>query len=332
MIFDPPSRPRRRVLGRLLWPILILGAVAVALVVSAAGEETRSELEYLESIQAQTTELARDSAGFGDVVRRLSRVDRTELVAVVDAIRSDVAVGLQFVAEAPPTASLIPVRSMYRQALEAWDAGMLGYASSVLNAANDLESTIVVDTMAEALAELRAGDAIYSDLLAEMERDDVPGPLTSMPTIVLTPLEGSLASLSVGFVDAARSPNNNLALKAGLAVSQIVSDPLWEIDPGDQAVVPATESIVFSVVVSNVGNVVSISETLVLTLTGGPDQVRDRVEIDPLEPDQMITIIFDPLDVEPGGVYEVSAGLELSGADTNPDDNELRVQFTVNEG
>lgn len=204
---------------------------------------------------------------------------------------------------------------------------------SVLAAADNPESLLVVDTMADALAEMRAGDTFYADLLVEMRRVDIPNPLTPMSAVVLMPAEGSLVSLSVSYIDSARSPNSGLALRPGLAVSMVVSDPDWQVNLlNDQVVVPTTDSIVFSVVVTNVGNVASRAEPLVLTLTGGPEQIRERAEIAPLQPNQRVTIIFDPLEVEPGVIYQVAAVLVITGEDSNRDDNQIRVQFIVNEG
>lgn len=314
--------------------IVIVGvAVVVALIVSASGDETRAELEYLEEMQSQAVEISKGGDALREVVSRLQRIDRTEFVTVIDGIREDLAVGLAFVEEAPPGPSLSPVRSMYRQALRIWDDGVEGYGSSVLAAADNPESLLVVDTMADSLAEIRAGDTFYADLVVEMRRADIPNPLTPMPAVMLMPAEGSLVSLSVSYIDSARSPNSGLALRPGLAVSMVVSDPDWQVNLiSDQVVVPTTDSIVFSVVVTNVGNVASRAEPLVLTLTGGPEQIREQAEVAPLQPNQQVTIVFDPLEVEPGGVYEVAAVLVITGADSNSDDNQIRVQFGVAEG
>ncbi len=319
-------------MARYLLLILVVVAVVGALVVSASGDQKRSELEYLEGIQTQAVAISKGGDALRDVVSRLQRIDRTEFVTVIEGLREDLVVGLAFVSGDPPTASLTPVRSLYRQALQAWDTGVRGYSTSVLAAADNPESTLVVDTMADSLGEIRVGDNVYLDLISEMNRDDVPGPLSSMPDVVLMPGEGSLVSLSVSYIDSARSPNSGLALRPGLAVSQIVADPAWQVDPSDQVVVPATESIVFSVVITNVGNVSNGSVPLVLTLTGGPDQIREQADVPALQPNQQVTIIYDSLEVEPGGVYEAAAVLAITGEDSNFDDNEIRVQFTVNDG
>lgn len=330
VVFDPPSRSRGRVIGRLIWPVLLAVVVILAIVVSAAGDDTRAEFEYLDELQAQSVELAKAGDAFRDVVSRLQRIERTEFVTVIDGISRDIAAGFEFVERDPPSEQFVAVQSLYRQALLAWDVGVSGYEASVLLAADEPQNLVVVDAMAESLAELRAGDGIYVDLVTEVNRDELPQPPSPMVDVMLLPADASLVGLSVSYVDSARSPNSGLALRPGLAVSQIVADPDWQVDPSDQAVIPATESVVFSVVITNAGNVVSAEDNLVLTLTGGPEPVRLQVELDTLEPDQQTTVIMEPVPVEPGGVYEVVAALAISENDSNFEDNSITVVFMVN--
>ena len=63
-----------------------------------------------------------------------------------------------------------------------------------------------------------------------------------------------------------------------------------------------------------------------------PEPIREQAEIAPLQPNQQVTTIFGPLEVEPGGIYQVAAVLVITGEDSNRDDNQIRVQFIVNEG
>jgi len=332
VVFDPPSRSRSRTFGRLIGPLLLVVAAIVAIVVSAAGDDTRAEFEYLDQLQAQSVELAKAGDALRDVVSRLQRIERTEFVTVVDGISQDIAVGFEFVEQDPPTEQFAAVRSLYRQALLAWEAGITGYEASVLLAADEPQNLVVVDAMAESLAELRAGDGIYIDLVAEVNRDELPQPPSPMVDVMLLPVDASLVGLSVSYIDSARSPNSGLALRPGLGVSQIVADPEWQVDPSDQAVLPATELVVFSVVITNSGNVTSAEDDLVVTLTGGPDPIRAQVALEPLDPDQQVTVIIEPMTVEPGGVYEVVAALAISENDSNFEDNSITVVFTVNEG
>ena len=331
MILETP-RPRKRLVVRFIWPILITAAALVAVAVSSAGRDTRAELVYLDSVQEQSGALSMRGDALREVIARLARIDRTELVTLVDGMRTDLAIGLELVAAELPSPSLFAVNALYRQALEAWDAGIGGYASGILAAADDPTSTVVVDNIANALAEIRAGDRLYVDLIEEMDRQDVPDAVAPMPTVVLMPASGELFSLSQAYVLAARSPNSGLALRPGLSLSQLVTVPQWEVDPTDAAVLPATETVTFNVVVSNRGNIMSAIAQLRLVLTGGGEPVTLEQGVVALQPNASTTVSFEDLAVEAGGEYGVTATLLGVTADTDSTDNEISVVFSVNEG
>lgn len=304
----------------------------LALVVSAAGDETRAEFAYLERLHGQASEIAKDGDALRDVVFRLDSVERVEFETVINTLRADIAEGLAFVEEDPASPALVSVRSLYRQALRSWDVGVLGFSESVLLAADEPSSVGVIDNMAKALAELRTGDAIYVDLVAELAREETPDPLKPMPAVAVMPGQGRLVTLSVTYIDTARASGSGLALQPGLAVSQILADPEWEVNPSDQAVLPSTETITFSVVVTNLGNVASEAGSVVVTLSGGAEPLEEEVSFGPLDPNQQTTVMFTPMTITPGGVYQVDAELvDVEAQDSDFTDNHLRVQFTVNE-
>lgn len=313
-----------------MWPLLIVAAVVVALVVSSAGEETRVELDYLENVQGQSADLARSGDALRDVVSRLQRIERNELVTVIDGIEQDLTAGLELTDQGPPIDSLIAVNALYREALETWESGVTGFETSILTSADEPNDLGAIDAVADALAEIRAGDHAYARMVAAMGRDDVPEPLSPMPAVTLMPAQGRLLGLAAAYVDSARSDNSGLALRPGLAISQIVPEPEWQVNPEGRAVLPATTTVVFSVVVSNVGNVDSDPAPLVLELIGGPEPIRLSDEVDVLEPDQQTTIVFDGMGVEPGGLYEIRANLVVTGNDVSFEDNEISVEFSVN--
>ncbi len=330
-MLDPP-RPRKRVLGRFLWPILITAAALIAVGVSSAGRDTRADLEYLNTIQEQAVALSTRGDALREVVSRLARIDRTELVTLVDGVRADIAVGREFAAQDPPSGTLFAVNALYRQALDAWEAGIGGYTSGLLAAADDPSSTVVVDNIANSLAELRAGDRLYLALVEEMGRQDVPDAAAPMPTVILIPANGELVSLSSAYAEAARSPNSGLALRPGLSVSQVMTVPQWEVDPSHVVVLPSTDTVTFQVVISNLGNVMSTPSTVRLVLTGGAEAVTLDQEVSALQPDAQTSVAFEDVSVEPGGEYQVTATLVGLAADIDLTDNEISVDFTVNEG
>lgn len=276
-------------------------------------------------------DLSRSGASIAEVMPRMREIGRDEFTTVFDAVDFDLNVALEFVAEEPPTESLVPVWALYRQAVQAWDAGASGLSSSILAAADNPSDTVIANLVGDALADLRAGDSLFQDLQAEFERAEIPDPVSPPVDVIMTPAEGGIASLSQSYVAAARASTNQLGLRPALTVSQIVADPAWQINIEGQPVVPGTESVTFSAVITNSGNVASQPETLELTLTDGEELlVIDEAEIPVLQPNGQTTITFDALAVEAETLYEVKVALVITGVDSDLTDNELRIQFTVN--
>jgi len=319
------------VLGRLLWPAVFTAAAVVAVVVSDAGTNTRAELDYLTTMHGQASELATKGESLRIVISRLARIERTEIVTATDAIHADLEVAMELVEAGPPSASLLAANALYQQALESWAQGVTRFTSGILTAADETSNTVVVDNIANALAELRAGDRLYLDLVALLATEEVPAPVAPMPAVVMMPADGELLSLSQAYVVASRSVNSMIALRPGLTLSQIVSTPLWSVDPDSQAVVPATETISFSVVVSNRGNVANEAEPIELTLSGVGEPLVLSETVPTLEPGEQTTVLFAGLTVEPGEVYEVVAELKALNLDLDFEDNMVGVTFRVNE-
>jgi len=191
---------------------------------------------------------------------------------------------------------------------------------------------VVVDNIANALAELRAGDRIYADLVRELGREEVPDPVAPMPELVMVPAAGELLTLSLAYVEASRSPNSGIALRPGLRVASIASEPRWNVNPSQQAVVPSTELVDFWVVVTNAGNVASDPERIDLTVGGASEPVVLTERVPVLEPGEQTSIQFLEIQVVPGGIYEVVASLTELTNDTNFEDNTVSVMFEVSEG
>ena len=316
--------------ARFIWPLLISVAVILAVVVSAAGQETRTELEYLDAIRSQTEALSQSGATLADVMARIAEVDRDEFTTVLDSVKAELDTAVAFVEEEPPTQSLIPVWTIYRQAVQAWESGVDGLAFSILQAADNPQDDTVINATGDALADLRAGDYLYQDLQVEFEREEIPEPVTPLIDVRMNPTDAGLHTQSTSYVAAARRSTAGLGLRPGLGVSQVVSAPAWQMSVEGQAVVPATETIVFSAVISNSGNVASQPESVKMQLNGGNEPVVAVSEVPVLEPSGQTTIEFAPVDVLPDVPYEVIVVLELTSPDADPADNEVRVQFTVN--
>jgi hypothetical protein len=330
MILDQ-QRPRKRVLGRFLWPLVITAAAVVAVVITSSGDDIRAELQYLDELQESASDLSIGADTLRDVISRLSRIERSELETATNGLRESLETAQELVDRGPTSDNLVGANAAYRRAVEAWTVGVSGFSSGILTAADDPTNTVVADNIANALAELRAGDRLYSDAIRELDEVEVPDPVAPMPEILMLPAEGELFTLSLAYVEAARSPNSGIPLRPGLQVASITSDPLWNVDPNDQAIVPATELLSFSVVVNNAGNIASEPEPIELRLAGESEPVVVSEMIPPLEPGQQTAVRFLEIPVTPGALYEVAASLTVAANDTNLEDNAITVLFEVND-
>jgi hypothetical protein len=310
---------------------VITAAAVVAVVITSSGDDTRVELQYLDELQESASELSVGADTLRDVISRLSRIERSELETATTGLRDSLETAQELVDRGPTSDNLVGANAAYRRAVEAWTVGVSGFSSGILTAADDPTNTVVADNIANALAELRAGDRLYSDAVRELEAEEVPDPVAPMPEVLMLPAEGELFTLSLAYVEAARSPNSGIPLRPGLQVASITSDPLWNVDPNDQAIVPATELLSFSVVVNNAGNIASEPEPIELTLAGESDPVVVSEMIPALEPGQQTAVRFLEIPVTPGALYEVAASLTAAANDTNLEDNALTVLFEVND-
>lgn len=263
------------------------------------------------------------------VISRLATISRVEFTTAMDGLIEDLDAAAEVLAEEPPNRAVLPVRALYRQAVNAWREGVSGMSVALLQAADNPNDPAPVDQLVVALSMLQVGDEVWAELLLDVETDDVPDPLRPFPEIAMTPTGGAALDVALGYIGAARAETNTLGLRPGIKVSSLLSDPEWHVDAQDQVVVPVTDQVVFSVVVTNVGNITTEAETLILTVGGGPEPVQLQLPVEPLAPERQVTLTFDPVTVEPGGVYEVVAEITVDTPDLDLTDNRIAVQFHV---
>lgn len=329
MTFESPSRPRRRLVGRLILPLLVAGLVVLGIVITAAGAETRAQIDYLDRLSERASLLADGPVALTGVISRLATISRVEFTTAMDGLIEDLDAAAEVLAEEPPNRAVLPVRALYRQAVNAWREGVSGMSVALLQAADNPNDPAPVDQLVVALSMLQVGDEVWAELLLDVETDDVPDPLRPFPEIAMTPTGGAALDVALGYIGAARAETNTLGLRPGIKVSSLLSDPEWHVDAQDQVVVPVTDQVVFSVVVTNVGNITTEAETLILTVGGGPEPVQLQLPVEPLAPERQVTLTFDPVTVEPGGVYEVVAEITVDTPDLDLTDNRIAVQFHV---
>jgi hypothetical protein len=329
-MFDAPRRRRRR---RLIWPLVITLVVVVALLVTTAGGDARSTITYLEDVQTSASEISRAGTTLRTLVGDLSRVDRAEFQSVVEGVEVALDDATAIVGTEPPDPELVGAITLYRLALDSWQEGMAGFEATILRAADDPLDDTVIDDLASAVVQVRAGDQIYGALHDEFAREDVPSPVTDMPEIRLLPVDTPITVLAPAWVSAARSEGSELPIRPSVRIEQVSTDPEWVKSADGATVVPAvSDTIAVMVVVNNGGNTATSAGSLALRFTGPDEEPVEATEPVPaIEPGASTSIVFRDLAVTPGSFYQLELELDPGGDDTFPEDNTYSTGFTVNE-
>lgn len=89
MTFEIPSRPRRRLVGRLILPLLVAGLVVLGIVITAAGAETRAQIDYLDRLSERASLLADGPVALTGVISRLATISRVEFTTAMDGLIED---------------------------------------------------------------------------------------------------------------------------------------------------------------------------------------------------------------------------------------------------
>lgn len=327
-MFDSPRRRRRR---RIIWPVLITAVAIVAVLVATAGGDARATISYVEEIRSSTLALSRAGSTLTDLVGDLAHVDRSEFESVVMGVEEALDGAAAVAAMEVPEQTLVGASMLFRLAVESWTQGIGEFSDAVLLAADEPTDPTAPDDLAAALVDVRSGDRVYSALLDELARDDVPAPVGEMPDVQLLPVDAPITVLVPAWVIAARVEGSGLALRPSIRIEQVRTSPEWVTSADESVVIPATDTIDLAVVVSNTGNIDSEPATVELTLA---DQVAEPVVVSEavpaIAPGMSTSVIFTDLAVVPAQSYQIQLLLTPGGPDAFADDNRFSTAFTIN--
>lgn len=271
---------------------------------------------------------------FRDMLSRMGSVDRVELQTITDEASTRIAEVRAFLAELEdPPAEIAGVLVLFDLALESWEAGSSGLTEHLLAAADGDAGLGLADLVTDDLLELRAGDRLYRQAVAELASADVTQPVSPMPDVRFLPDGYPVGPAAQTLLAQARVAGSPLSLDAALAVEQVTTVPEWVLDTEGTLVVDAAESLVVRVVVTNGGNALSEPTVLVVEVIGGDGSAQEAsLDVPSLDPGAKTTVTFDPLSVTPGRSYSLVVRLALAPGESETADNSRTLLFRVNEG
>ncbi len=322
-MFRPPRRRRRWI-----WPVILVALLGSSYLLTSGGD---TPVVVVEDLREDLADLSRKSGTFQDVIARMSSIDRVEFVDAADGLIASIISTRSDIVALPPEVEpeFRGVLKSLELTLDMWERGVAGFRDSMLAAADDPAAIGIEEALLDAMLDLRAGDRLYADFVAEATDLAIGVPVSGYPDVKTLPTGFPIVSASSAYAEVARAPGGPLATLPRLVLGAVTTEPEWVQDTSGQVVVAAVEVLTVKVVVANSGNVPSIQREMRMELRSGDGTIEVRTgTVEPLQPGSQTTVAFAELPVRPGAVYQLSIALDAEGA---VDDLTRSLTFRVNE-
>ena len=322
------ERPRSR-RHRYVWPLIVTLVVLAGLGLARINERAAEAVEYMEGIRRSAEALVTPAASLVALGDRVGQVDRAEFLTVTEGVEQALVEAAATVEETPTNPQLAGGASLYRVTVDTWFEGVNLLSEGVVELADG--SPAGGDRLYLGLQQIAAGDRLYQQLQKELDRDDVPQPITPLPDLAFLSADIGPGALARLFTVAGSASNSLLALRADLAIGSVIADPEWVANTSGELVVRETDLITIGVVVANNGNAPAPLQSLDIELVSPEGQEIRNVEIPELNPGGQTTVTVPDLAVVPGVNYQLQVRLVLTITDADPSNNAQTFGFLINE-
>ena len=327
--YTPVRQQRRR-----RWLLTVLVALIIILIVVFAvrrRSDARGIADYLAVAQQVATEQAETADDLETLFVKVTDVERPEVMRRLEALRisTEGAVETLSAAEVPLDAGeahgyLVAAIGSWNSAIEVLDDAIV----LVLDGSAEAGGTELLE---ESFDFLRLGDLAYSQFLVAADGLDDAVPVGDIDVVAFSNDERSI-EYDAQIVALRLNSVYKLGELHDIAVTAITDpEPLGERN--NVPVVPHSQDFIVQAVVANQGNepehIVSVDLALIPT-DGSAARVDVKQTVADLEPGQARTLVFDTLELEPGGLYELVITAEVD-KDEDSENDEWRMVFYQNE-
>ncbi|GMQ84596.1 MAG: hypothetical protein BMS9Abin07_0160 [Acidimicrobiia bacterium] len=323
--FPPVRRSRRR---RWLLAALV-AAVVVGLILFAVQRRTeaRGIADYFAVTEAAVEQQSQAALEFEATFGSLAGMDRPELMRRIEDMHAAATEARLAIDSVVVPASAAEANGYLVVATRSWE-GALALLDPAVMAVLDDDETSALD---EALVLLRVGDTAYAEFLARVAAFDDSIASGDFERVVFVDPEG-LFRLDTTTIGTRLRSVYQLGEHRNISITA-VTDPEPVGERNNVPIVALSESFLVQAVVANEGNEAEeqISVTLELIATGRdalPIVITQTVAT--LEPGEARTLMFDGIELVPGGLYELVIRATTS-QDEPLDDNAWRMVFYRNE-
>ena len=327
--YTPVRQQRRR-----RWLLTLLVAlILIAIVVFAVRRrsDARGIADYLAVAQLVATEQAETADDLETLFVTVTDVERPEVMRRLEALRVS-------------SEGTVETLSATAVPLDAGEAHgyLVAAAGSWTNAIELLDDAIVLvldgsaeaggtELLEEAFDFLRLGDLAYAQFLAAADGLDDAVPVGDIAVVAFSGDDRSI-EYDAQVVTLRLNSVYKLGELHDVAVTATTDpEPLGERN--NVPVVPHSEQFIVQAVVANKGNepekLVSVDLALIPT-DGSEGRTEVRQTVANLEPGQARTLVFDTLELNPGGLYELVITTQVD-KDEDSENDEWRMVFYQNE-
>jgi hypothetical protein len=327
--YAPVRRQRRR---RWLLAILIaLIIVAVVVLAVRRRTEARGVADYLAVAQEVAHEQAATANALESMLLTITDIQRPEVMRSLEELRASVETSAETLSTVDVPAAAGEAHGYLVAAVGSWNRGLDMLDDAIILVLDEPAEAGGSDQLEVSFDFLRIGDLAYTQFVEVAEGLDDSIAVGDIEVVAFTSEERAV-SYDAQFVTLRLTSVYKLGELHDVSVTAITEpEPLGERD--NVPVVPHSEQFIVQAVVANQGNEPEqqVSVDLQLIPTGSTESpVAIKQTVANLAPGQAKTLVFDSLELQPGGLYElvVTTGVDK---DDDPGNDSWRMVFYRNE-
>jgi len=313
--------------------VLLVALIIIAIVVFAV--RRRSDARDIADYLAVAQQVAADQAETADDLETLfvtvTDVERPEVMRRLEVLRVSSESAVETLSETNVPVDAVEAHVYLVAATGSWTSAIELLDDAIVLVLDGSAEAGGTELLEESFDFLRLGDLAYSQFLIAADGLDDAVPGGDLDVVAFSSEERSI-EYDAQIVTLRLNSVYKLGELHDIAVTAITDpEPLGERN--NVPVVPHSEQFIVQAVVANQGNEpehqVSVDLELIPT-DGSEGRVEVRQTVSDLEPGQARTLVFDTLELQPGGLYELVISAEVD-KDEDSENDEWRMVFYQNE-
>ncbi|MEA2024165.1 MAG: hypothetical protein U9N79_07740 [Actinomycetota bacterium] len=327
--YAPVGRQRRR-----RWLLTLLVAVIIISIVVFAvrrRSDARGIADYLAVAQQVATEQGETADDLEALFLTVTDVERPEVMRRLEVLRVSSEDASETLAGTDVPLDAGEVHGYLVAAVSSWSSGLNILDDAIVVVLDESAEAGGTELLQEAFDFFRLGDLAYTQFLAATDGFDDAVPVGDIDVVAFAGEDRSV-EYDAQMVTLRLTSVHKLGELHDIAVTAVTDpEPLGERN--NVPVVPHSEQFIVQAVVANQGNepehLVSVDLELIPT-DDSEERVTVRQTVADLEPGQARTLVFDTLELQPGGLYEVVITAEVD-KDEDSENDAWRMVFYQNE-